>query len=306
MQLKLTTFGMITLSNLLAFSFQHLLTQERDTRVKKSDQKTVMAEQIPASHHDSNQKRVYQSNTNENTASEHMSKHNVDRKEIGKFDDLARKWWDKTGEFKPLHDINPLRMAYITDRVPLKNKRVLDVGCGGGILSESLAQAGAVVSAIDMAEKPLQVAKLHQYESNTSINYELTTIEEHAENNAAEYDIITCLEMIEHVPDPASIIKACRRLLKPDGHLFLSTINRGPKAYLLMVIGAEYILNMLPRGTHDYDKFIKPSELANWLRQEEFTLSDVSGMTYNPISKKYTLSGDTDVNYLVHARSSSH
>jgi 2-polyprenyl-6-hydroxyphenyl methylase/3-demethylubiquinone-9 3-methyltransferase len=267
--------------------------------VKKPDKKTVTAENKPASQRDAEQNSVYQSNISKND----HSKNNVDLREIGKFDDLARKWWDKNGEFKPLHDINPLRMDYITSRVPLKNKRVLDVGCGGGILSESLAQAGAVVSAIDMAEKPLQVAKLHQHESNTSIDYQLTTIEDHAEDHEAEYDVITCLEMIEHVPDPASIIKACRRLLKPDGHLFLSTINRGPKAYLLMVVGAEYILNMLPRGTHDYDKFIKPSELANWLRKEAFILNDVSGMTYNPITKKYSLSNDTGVNYLIYARS---
>ncbi len=262
-----------------------------------------MAGKITLVNEADNQGNVNQSNVDQNRVDQStVAQSNVDQSEVAKFDDLARKWWDLNSEFKPLHDINPLRMDYITSKVLLQGKRVLDVGCGGGILSESLAIAGADVTGIDMAEKPLQVAKLHRHESNLSINYQLTTIEAHASSHAAQYDIITCLEMMEHVPDPASVIAACQTLLKPDGHLFLSTINRSPKAYLLAVIGAEYVLKMLPRGTHDYEKFIKPSELAHWLRREGFILRDLSGMSYNPLTKKYSLSKDTDVNYLVYAR----
>ena len=226
---------------------------------------------------------------------------NVDPGEIGRFDELAHKWWDKEGDFKPLHDINPLRVSYIESFAELKDQRVLDVGCGGGILSEALARAGARVTGTDMAEKPLQVARLHQHESDVSIDYQLITVEDYAEQHAGEFDIITCLEVLEHVPDPRSVIAACRRLLKADGKLFLSTINRNPKAYLLAVLGAEYFLKMLPRGTHDYARFIKPSELATWLRKERFNLQDVTGMTYNPLTKTYKLSTDTDVNYLAYA-----
>lgn len=226
---------------------------------------------------------------------------NYDEAEISKFEGMARKWWDKESEFKPLHQINPLRTRYIADRVELNGKRVLDVGCGGGILSESLASAGAIVTGIDLAEGPLSVAKLHRHESNLDIDYRRIAVEELADEEPGEYDVIACLEFLEHVPNPASIIDACRKLLKPDGDLFLATINRNPKAYLLAIIGAEYVLKLLPRGTHDYAKLIKPSELAEWLRASGFHLTDVTGMTYNPITDVYKLSSDTDVNYLVHA-----
>jgi len=232
---------------------------------------------------------------------------NVDPKELNKFDELARKWWDKNSEFKPLHDINPLRVEYILSKSEIKDKRVLDVGCGGGILTEALAKEGAIITGIDMAEKPLQVAKLHRHESGVNgkeldIDYQLTTIEAYAQDHEGEFDVISCLEMLEHVPDPSSIISTCRKLLKPNGDLFLSTINRNAKAYLFAVVGAEYILNLLSRGTHDYEKFIKPSEIATWLRAENFTLCDLKGMSYNPISKIYKLTQDTSVNYLMHAK----
>ncbi len=229
------------------------------------------------------------------------NKRNVDAKEIAKFAEMARKWWDKESEFKPLHDINPLRLSYITERVSLPAKRVLDVGCGGGILSESMAEIGAQVTAIDMGEAALTVARLHQHESKLNIDYRQVTIEEIADSGIELFDVITCLEMLEHVPDPGSVIGACKRLLKPDGQLFLSTINRNPKAYLFAVIGAEYVLNLLPRGTHDYARFLKPSEIATWLRQHNLDLKDITGMTYNPLTGIYRLSTDVDVNYLVHA-----
>jgi 2-polyprenyl-6-hydroxyphenyl methylase/3-demethylubiquinone-9 3-methyltransferase len=226
---------------------------------------------------------------------------NVDAKEIAKFEEMARKWWDKESEFKPLHEINPLRLSYIAGKVDLAGQRVLDVGCGGGILSESMAQAGALVTGIDMGAAPLKVAKLHQHESNLKIDYQQTTIEDLSDSEVEQYDVITCLEMLEHVPDPASVISACKKLLKPDGHLFLSTINRNPKSYLFAVIGAEYVLNILPRGTHDYAKFIKPAEMSHWLRESDLTLMDITGMTYNPVTNIYRLSADVDVNYLAHA-----
>jgi 2-polyprenyl-6-hydroxyphenyl methylase/3-demethylubiquinone-9 3-methyltransferase len=183
----------------------------------------------------------------------------------------------------------------------LASKTVLDVGCGGGILSEALARSGAHVTGIDMAPKPLQVAKMHRHESNLDINYEQTTVESYADQYPASFDVVTCLEMMEHVPDPASVIAACTKLLKPGGHLFLSTINKNPKAYLLMVLGAEYVTGMVPKGTHDYEKFIKPSAIGNWLRQCDMNLMNITGMTYNPLTKRYSLAKDTDVNYLVHA-----
>ena len=228
---------------------------------------------------------------------------NVDRGELSKFEGAAHKWWDLNGEFKPLHDINPLRMRYITERIDLAGKHVLDAGCGGGILAEALARAGATVEGIDMVEKSLQVARLHMYESDlaNSIQYHHGTIEAFSTAHAGEFDAITCMELLEHVPEPQSIISACRRLLKPGGHLFLSTINRNPKAYVLAVLGAEYVLGLLPRGTHNYARFIKPAELAAWLREDDFELDDVTGMTYNPLTRTYRLGRDTDVNYLAHA-----
>lgn len=231
-----------------------------------------------------------------------MNNRNVDTAEVNKFDALAKRWWDESGEFRPLHQINPLRVRYITDRVDLEGKRLLDVGCGGGILSEAMAKAGAHVTGIDAAEAPLGVAKLHSMESGVQVAYELTTIEELAARSPEKFDIITCLEMLEHVPDPGSVINTCRQLLKDDGHLFLSTINRNAKSYLFAVVGAEYVLKLLPKGTHDYDKLIKPSELAQWCRQAGFTIEDLTGMTYNPFTKVYKLSDDVDVNYLAYAR----
>ena len=226
---------------------------------------------------------------------------NVDAQEIAKFEALAHKWWDRNSEFKPLHDINPLRANYIDQHSPVADAKIVDVGCGGGILTEALAQRGAKVTGIDMGEAPLSVAKLHSLESGLNIDYQQITAEELAEQQAGSYDIVTCLEMLEHVPDPSSVIKACAKLCKPGGHLYFSTINRNPKSYLFAVIGAEYVLKMLPKGTHDYDKFIKPSELATAIREADLTLDHMTGMTYNPITKQYKLKeGDVDVNYLVH------
>ncbi len=225
---------------------------------------------------------------------------NLDPKEVDKFDALANRWWDRESEFKPLHDINPLRLGYIEQRCPLAGKQALDIGCGGGIVAEALAQRGAIVTAIDMAETSLEVARLHLLESGLDIDYRCCTAEQIASDEPGKYDLVTCLEMLEHVPDPASVIDSCARLLKPGGHLFLSTINRNPKAYLLAIVGAEYILQMLQKGTHDYRKFIKPSELASWARPAGLKLRDVTGMTYNPITKRYALGNDTDVNYLMH------
>ena len=231
-----------------------------------------------------------------------MSERNVDTTELNKFDELAQKWWDTKSEFKPLHEINPLRVGYITDRVSLSGKRVLDVGCGGGILTESLAEQGAAVMGIDAAEAPIGVAKLHRHESNIWAEYKLTTIEELEATSPEPFDVITCLEMLEHVPDPRSVIASCRKLLKDDGHLFLSTINKNPKSYLFAVVGAEYILNMVPKGTHDYDKLITPSELAGFCRSADLRLEDLTGMTYNPVTKIYKLSNDVAVNYLAYAK----
>jgi len=225
---------------------------------------------------------------------------NFDTAELNKFSELAHKWWDKTSEFKPLHDINPLRVNYVNDLVPLSGKAVLDVGCGGGILTESMAEMGAIVTGIDLGEKALKVAQLHCLESGAKVEYQLIAVEELAENQPSSFDVVTCLEMLEHVPDPSSVINACAKLVKPNGHVFFSTINRNPKSYLFAVIGAEYILNMLPRGTHDYAKFIKPSELASWARLAGLSLEDQIGMSYNPITQSYWLSTDVSVNYLVH------
>ena len=226
---------------------------------------------------------------------------NVDGEEINKFNELARKWWDPNSEFKTLHDINPLRVDYIASRANINGARVLDFGCGGGILTEALAKAGANITGIDMAPKSIEVAKLHRHESDLDIEYQLTNLEDYAASHAGEFDVVTCLEVLEHVPSPAAVIENCKAVLKPGGHLFLSTINRNPKAYALMVVGAEYVMNMVPRGTHDYEQFIKPSELARDLRVHGFELNDLTGMVYNPITKRYSLSEDTDVNYFVHA-----
>jgi len=228
---------------------------------------------------------------------------NVDHAEIAKFEALASRWWDKNSEFKPLHDINPLRANYIDERSPVAERKLIDVGCGGGILAESLAQRGAVVTGIDMGQAPLSVARLHALEVGVNLTYEQTTAEEKAEKCHGEFDIVTCMEMLEHVPDPASVVKACADLVKPDGDVYFSTINRNPKAYAFAIVGAEYLLKMLPKGTHDYDKFIRPAELAKWLRAAGLELQNICGMTYNPITKHYKLDeDDVSVNYLLHAK----
>ena len=227
---------------------------------------------------------------------------NADPVELEKFSQLAHKWWDPNSEFKPLHDINPLRLGYIDRLAGLAGKTVLDVGCGGGILSESIAGLGADVTGIDLSDKALQVAKLHLLESGKKVDYRKMSAEELAAEQPAHYDVVTCLEMLEHVPDPQSVVTACATLVKPGGWVFFSTLNRNPKSYLLAVIGAEYILNMLPRGTHDYAKFLKPSELAQSCRKAGLNLVDLTGMTYNPLTKAYSLGRDTGVNYLVACR----
>lgn len=225
---------------------------------------------------------------------------NVDHAEVRKFEELASRWWDPNSEFKPLHDINPLRLNYIDALAHVEGKRVLDVGCGGGILAESMAARGADVMGIDMGEAPLEVARLHLLESGQQVDYQQIPVEELAEQQPASFDVVTCMEMLEHVPDPASIIRACKTLVKPGGKVFFSTLNRNPKSYLFAIIGAEYVLNMLPRGTHDYRKFIKPSELSRWTREAELDTLDIQGMTYNPFTGIYKLdSRDVDVNYLV-------
>ena len=232
-----------------------------------------------------------------------LKKLNVDRAEVAKFEALASRWWDRESEFKPLHDINPLRTNYIDRHASLAGKKVLDVGCGGGILSEAMAQRGADVTGIDMGEAPLNIAKLHALESGVTVKYQQIPVEQLADEMPAAFDIVTCLEMLEHVPDPASIIRACYKLVKPGGMVFFSTINRNPKAYAMAIIGAEYIMRMLPAGTHDYDKFIKPSELTRWCRAADLSALDMTGMIYNPITQEYSLKDqDVDVNYLVATR----
>ncbi len=225
--------------------------------------------------------------------------HNADPAEIAKFEALASRWWDPQSEFKPLHEINPLRLDYIERHAGgLDGKQVLDVGCGGGILSESMATLGAQVTGIDMGEAPLQVARLHGLESGVSVDYQRSTAEAFAEQHPGRFDVVTCMEMLEHVPDPASVIRACATLVKPGGVVIFSTINRNPKAYLLAIVGAEYLLRMLPRGTHDYDKFIRPSELESWARHASLKMRNLTGMSYNPLSKQYSLGRDLAVNYL--------
>lgn len=225
---------------------------------------------------------------------------NVDAQEVAKFDSLAERWWDPEGEFKPLHDINPLRLQFIVDLCKLKGLKGLDVGCGGGILTESLVSSGADMTGIDMAERVLGVAKLHQLESGLKINYQQSSVEDFAEQHPESFDFLTCMELLEHVPQPHSTIKACAELVKPGAFLFFSTLNRNLKSYLLAIIGAEYVLNWLPKGTHDYQKFIKPSELSSWARAAGLELVDMKGMVYNPLTKQFKLSSrDLDVNYLV-------
>lgn len=239
-------------------------------------------------------------NTQSSTASNTTEDNNVDPAEIKKFSDLAHRWWDPTSEFQPLHAINPLRLDYIDRLAPLAGKCVLDVGCGGGILSESMALRGAQVTGIDMGEAPLTVAKLHSQESQVSVTYAQATAEEFAERHPQQFDVVTCLEMLEHVPDPSSVVAACAELVKPGGHVFFSTINRNPKAYLFAIIGAEYILRLLPKGTHDFRKFIRPSELDQWARQATLAPRDMIGMGYNPLTKQYFLEANVDVNYMLH------
>ena len=226
---------------------------------------------------------------------------NADPIELDKFGELAHRWWDPNSEFKPLHDINPLRLDWIDQRIGLAGKRVLDVGCGGGLLSEGMATRGAYVTGIDLSEKPLGVAKLHLLETGQKVDYRKIAVEALAEEMPGAFDAVTCLEMLEHVPNPASVVSACARLVKPGGEVFFSTLNRNPKAYLLAVIGAEYVLQMLPKGTHDYAKFIKPSELARWAKTTGLEPAELLGMSYNPLTHKYSLNQDTSVNYLMRA-----
>ncbi len=227
---------------------------------------------------------------------------NVDTAEIAKFSELAHRWWDPQSEFRPLHEINPLRLKWIDSRAPLAGKKVLDVGCGGGILAEAMAGAGATVSGIDLSDKALKVARLHLHESGHSVDYQLISAEDYAAQHAGEFDVVTCMEMLEHVPDPASVVAACARLVKPGGSVFFSTLNRNAKSYLFAIIGAEYLLKLLPRGTHDYTKFITPAELARMAREAGLDVGEITGMTYNPLSKAYKLEADTSVNYLMAAR----
>ena len=225
---------------------------------------------------------------------------NADQNELDKFSQLAHRWWDPDSEFKPLHEINPLRLEWIDRHAGISGQRVLDVGCGGGILSESMAQRGALVTGIDLSDKALGVARLHLLESGNSVDYLKISAEELADQSAGRFDMVTCMEMLEHVPNPASTIAACAALVTPGGHVFFSTINRNAKAYLLAVIGAEYLLKMLPKGTHNYAKFIKPSELSRWAKSVRLEPDELIGMSYNPINRRYSLGRDTDVNYLMH------
>jgi len=227
---------------------------------------------------------------------------NVDSDEIAKFAELASRWWDPSGEFRPLHDINPLRANYIDERSPVAEKRLLDVGCGGGILAEAMAQRGAAVTGIDMGDAPLAVARMHSLESGVQVDYRQCTAEQLAQDEPGAFDIVCCLEMLEHVPDPAAVIDACAQLVRPGGSLYFSTINRNPKSFLFAIVGAEHVLKLLPAGTHEYAKFIRPSELAAWLRDADLLLDDVTGLTYNPLTQRYRLNPrDVDVNYLVRA-----
>jgi len=227
---------------------------------------------------------------------------NVDPAELEKFSELAHRWWDPQSEFRPLHEINPLRLDHIDRIATLRGKNVLDVGCGGGILAEAMAARGAKVTGIDLADKPLKVAQLHLLESGQQVEYRRIAVEELAREAPASFDVVTCMEMLEHVPDPAAVVQACATLLKPGGHAFFATLNRNPKSYLFAIIGAEYVLNMLPRGTHDYERFIKPSELSSICRIAGLDIAGLTGMTYNPFTKVYALGADTDVNYILSTR----
>jgi len=232
------------------------------------------------------------------------SQTNFDKDELAKFEALAYRWWDTESEFKPLHEINPLRLNFIDQHAGgLAGKNVLDIGCGGGILTESMAKKGATVKGIDLGEAPLAVAKLHAKEENLDLEYQSISAEDIAQQEPNIYDVVTCMEMLEHVPDPSSVVSACATLVKPGGHVFFSTINRNPKAFLFAIVGAEYVLNLLPKGTHHYEKFIRPSELDRWIRQADLHTNEIIGMTYNPILKNYKLAPDTSVNYIVHSQS---
>ncbi|MEG3135038.1 bifunctional 2-polyprenyl-6-hydroxyphenol methylase/3-demethylubiquinol 3-O-methyltransferase UbiG [Rouxiella sp. T17] len=244
------------------------------------------------------------SNSNQSTTpSQRVDNQNVDHSEIAKFEAVASRWWDLEGEFKPLHRINPLRLDYILARSNgLFGKEVLDVGCGGGILSESMALAGANVTGLDMGAEPLEVARLHALESGAKLNYVQETVEAHADANPQRYDVVTCMEMLEHVPDPASVVAACARLVKPGGHVFFSTINRNNKAWLMAVFGAEYVLKMVPKGTHDIKKFIKPSELLSWIDRTPLFERHIIGLHYNPLSDHFKLGPNVDVNYMLHTQ----
>jgi len=229
---------------------------------------------------------------------------NADPAELQKFSDLAHRWWDPESEFKPLHQLNPLRLEWIDSSARINGKKVIDIGCGGGILAESMAARGAQVTGVDLSEKALGVARLHLFESGQSVDYRHISAEDIAKEAPGTFDVVTCMEMLEHVPDPASTIRACATLAKPGGQVFFSTLNRNLKAYLMAVVGAEYVLNLLPKGTHEYAKFIKPSELARYVREAGLDVEELVGMHYNPLSKVYSLGGDTDVNYLM--RTSKH
>lgn len=228
------------------------------------------------------------------------ARENVDPAEVAKFDALASRWWDPDGEFRALHEINPLRLDWIRQHVQLSGTNVVDIGCGGGILAESMAVANATVTGIDMAEGPLAVARLHQHESEAEVQYRQATAEELALEEAESFDVVTCLEMLEHVPDPSQVIKSCAELVKPGGHVFFSTINRNPKSFAFAIVGAEYVLRLLPAGTHEYEKFIRPSELESWARHAGLVLKDSIGMHYNPLTREYSLGENLDVNYLMY------
>ena len=228
---------------------------------------------------------------------------NIDPREVAKFDALASRWWDAGSEFRPLHEINPLRLDYIDRHCGgLDQRQVLDVGCGGGILSESMALRGGIVTGIDMAPAPLEVARLHLHESGARVDYRQIAAEDLLGEQAGHWDVVTCMELLEHVPDPARLIQSCAELVRPGGHVFLSTINRNPMAYLQAIIGAEYLLQLLPRGTHDYARFIRPAEIGRWLRQAGLELQDMTGLSYNPLTRRYRLDRNIDVNYMLHAR----